>query len=136
MPTPATPPRAFAILSQLAVLAWVSLLACGGSTAAGTDGGAETGSSSGSGSSSGGSSDASSTPPPQAATACLLLGGVSNTAQAWMWDGTTWTVAPGMPPQPGLEPNIGSLNGSLVVSGGYNGVGAPGSGTARSGATR
>ena len=54
-------------------------------------------------------------------TGRLLLGGVSNTA--WLWNGTTWTVAPGTPPQPGLGPNIGSLNGSLVVSGGYNAVG-------------
>jgi hypothetical protein len=46
---------------------------------------------------------------------------VSNAA--WLWNGTTWTVAPGMPPQPGLGPNIGSLNGSLVVCSGYNEVG-------------
>jgi hypothetical protein len=53
----------------------------------------------------------------------MLLGGVSSTAEAWLWNGTTWSVAPGTPPQPGLGPNIGSLNGSLVVSGGYNEVG-------------
>jgi hypothetical protein len=28
-----------------------------------------------------------------------------------------------MPPQPGEGPNIGSLDGSLVVSGGYNSIG-------------
>jgi hypothetical protein len=124
MPTPTTAQRALAILSQLAVPTLVSLLACGGSTtASGGDAGAETGSGSDSGSSSGGGSDSSGTPPPQAATACVLLGGVADTAQAWIWNGTTWTVAAGTPPQPGLEPDIGSLNGSLVVYGGYNGVG-------------
>jgi hypothetical protein len=51
----------------------------------------------------------------------MLLGGVSN--GAWLWNGTAWSVAPGMPPQPGESPNIGSLNGSLVVSGGVSGNG-------------
>ncbi len=134
MPTTTPSRRAFAILSLLAAPVLVSWSACGGSTGATKDAGAETGgssgassgtgSSSGSGSSSGGSgSDASGVPPPQATTACLLLGGVSNGAQAWLWNGTTWSVAPGMPPQPGEQPNIGSLGGSLVVSGGVSGNG-------------
>jgi hypothetical protein len=53
----------------------------------------------------------------------MLLGGATDGAQAWLWNGTTWSVAPGTPPHPGLDPNIGSLNGSLVVSGGYDEVG-------------
>jgi hypothetical protein len=55
----------------------------------------------------------------------MLLGGVSDTEETdpWLWNGTTWAVAPGTPPQPAEEPNIGTLSGSLVVSGGYNGVG-------------
>jgi Kelch motif len=103
--------RALAIVSLLATSAMVSWSGCGGSTGASRDAGTETG----------GGSDSSGIPPPQAATACLLLGGVSNAAS--LWNGMTWTAAPGMPPQPGLGPNIGSLNGSLVVSGGYNEVG-------------
>jgi hypothetical protein len=121
MLTAASSHRALAILSLLAVPAVVSWSACGGSTEAGGDGGTETGSGSGSGSSTGGGSDSSGVAPPQAATACILLGGVSNAAS--LWNGTTWSVAPGTPPQPGLGPNIGSLDGSLVVSGGYNAVG-------------
>ena len=88
--------RALAILSLLAVPAMLSWSACGGSTGAPADGGADTGRSSGSGSSSGGGPDASGVPPPQAATACILLGGVSNAAS--LWNGTTWSVAPGTPP--------------------------------------
>jgi hypothetical protein len=119
MLTAASSPRALAVLSVLAAPVLVSWWACGGSTGTPADGGTGSGGSSGSGSSSGGGSDASGIPPPQATTACMLLG---MSSQAWLWNGTTWSVAPGTPPNPGLGPNLGSLNGTLVVSGGYNAI--------------
>ena len=116
--------RALRIFRALAAAA----VGCGGSTGASGDGGTEisvgsgSSSSSGSGSGTGGGSDANANgiPPPQGATACMLLGGVDDAA--WLWNGTTWSIPPGTPPRPGLGPNIGSLNGTLVVSGGYNEV--------------
>jgi hypothetical protein len=29
----------------------------------------------------------------------MLLGGVSTSNEAWLWNGTTWTVAAGTPPK-------------------------------------
>jgi len=53
----------------------------------------------------------------------MLIGGLTNMTAAWLWNGTTWSVAPGASPRPGVGPNIGSLNGSLVLSGGVSGNG-------------